>query len=465
MHFIKKLKEYPTIDKIFDLLKSREEAVFLDSSLHSDLGQYSIIACRPYLKLVQHREKFTVNDILVDGEILGYLRNYLKNHHEDNETNLPIISGAIGYFSYDFGMKKLCISSQHRVELDIPDCVFCFYDIFIIESHHENVLYLVANGNSEEAFECIEKLKKLLECHDFKENIKHERQFSKHGKIESDFSKKDYMQAVNNMINYVVEGDIYVVNMTQQLRVESACKPFSMFCRLREQNPSSFGAYLDYGGFQIVCASPERFLKVKNRKVITRPIKGTRKRGKNILEDKLLKRELAESEKDRSELLMIVDLERNDFNRVCIPGSVKVTELFEIETYSTLFHLVSGIEGQLKSNKTIIDLLEAAFPGGSVTGAPKLRAMELIDQQERSRRNLYTGSIGYISLNGDCDFNIVIRSAIYKDGVYNIGVGGGITCESNSSFEFEETWHKAKALLKALEVDFVKGKDYEYRIR
>ncbi len=465
MRFIKKLKKYPTIDKIFDLLQSREEAVFLDSSLHGNLGQYSIIACRPYLKLVQHGEEFKVNDILVDGEILEYMRKYLHNNREDNETNLPIISGAIGYFSYDFGIKKAGISSQHKVKLDIPDCVFCFYDIFVIEDHQENVLYLVANGNSEEAFECIEKLQKLLEEHNFVENTKNAYQFSKYVKIESDFTKKDYMQAVNNMINYVVDGDIYVVNMTQQLRVESACEPYSMFCRLRKHNPSPFGAYLDYGNFQIVCASPERFLKVQNGKVITRPIKGTRKRGKTIVEDELLKKELVGSEKDRSELLMIVDLERNDFNRVCMPKTVKVTELFEIETYSTLFHLVSNVEGQLKSNKTIIDLLEVAFPGGSITGAPKLRAMELIDQQERNCRNLYTGSIGYISLNGDCDFNIVIRTAIHKDGVYNIGVGGGITYESNSSFEFEEIWHKAKALLKALEVDFVKGKDYEYTIR
>lgn len=465
MHFIKKLKKYPTIDKIFQLLKLREEAVFLDSSLRGNLGQYSIIACRPYLKLVQYKNKFTVNGALAEGSILEYMRKYLHKNYEINETNLPVISGAVGYFSYDFGMKEAGIFSQHKAELDIPECIFCFYDIFVIEDHRDNSLYLIANGHSEKASQCVEKLQKMLKEERSFKNIQNTHQFSKYTKVEIDFTKRDYVNAVNNMINYIVNGDIYVVNLTQQLRVKSLCSPYSMFCRLRKANPSPFGAYLDYGNFQIVCASPERFLKVKNGKVVTRPIKGTRQRGKTSAEDKLFKKELAESEKDRSELLMIVDLERNDFNRVCIPRTVNVNELFKIETYSTLFHLVANVEGKLKSNKTIIDLLEASFPGGSITGAPKLRAMELIDREERSCRNLYTGSIGYISLNGDCDFNIVIRTAVHKDGIYNIGVGGGITYESSSSFEFEETWHKAKALLEALEVDFVKGKDYEYKIR
>ena len=183
---------------------------------------------------------------------------------------------------------------------------------------------------------------------------------------------------------------------------------------------------------------------------MTRPIKGTRKRGETPEEDAALRRELQESKKDRSELLMIVDLERNDLNRVCVPGSVKVTELFAVEEYATVFHLVANVEGDLEKGKNVMDLIEAAFPGGSITGAPKLRAMEIIDELEHDRRNLYTGSIGYLTLDGDCDFNIVIRTALHEGGVYHLGVGGGITCESELEFEYEETLQKAKAILEAL---------------
>lgn len=201
----------------------------------------------------------------------------------------------------------------------------------------------------------------------------------------------------------------------------------------------------------MVAASPERFLKVKDHHIVTRPIKGTRKRGETPEEDALLRAELEASEKDKSELLMIVDLERNDLNRVSVPGSVKVTELFAVEEYATVFHLISNVEGDLKPELTVMDLIEAAFPGGSITGAPKLRAMEIIDELEHSSRNLYTGSMGYLSLSGDCDLNIVIRTAVCQDGVYHLGVGGGITCESDLEFEYEETLQKAKALLQAME--------------
>ena len=235
------------------------------------------------------------------------------------------------------------------------------------------------------------------------------------------------------MIRYIIEGDIYIANMTQQLTIESEKPPLDVFYDLRKNNPSPFGGYLDFGDYQIVCASPERFLKMKDRHVNTRPIKGTRKRGVTSEEDEMLRRELQDSGKDKSELLMIVDLERNDLNRVCTPGSVKVTELFTVEAYATVFHLVSDIEGKLEEGKNVMDLLKAAFPGGSITGAPKYRAMEIIDELEHGKRNLYTGSIGYLTLDGSCDFNIVIRTALHKNGKYHLGVGGGITAESDLS--------------------------------
>lgn len=269
-------------------------------------------------------------------------------------------------------------------------------------------------------------------------------------RIKSDFVKQDYLNAIDSMIDYIRAGDIYIANMTRQISVESSRTPYEVFRYLREHNPSPFGSYFNQPEFQIVSASPERFLEVRDHKVETRPIKGTRKRGITPEEDLMLKEELAQSEKDKSELLMIVDLERNDLNRVCRPGSVKVTELFEVETYATVFHLVSTIIGELETDKTVPDLIASTFPGGSITGAPKIRAMEIIDELEHSQRGLYTGSIGYLSLNGDCDLNIVIRTAVHQNGIYHLGVGGGITAESELEFEYDETWQKAKAVVAAI---------------
>ena len=254
------------------------------------------------------------------------------------------------------------------------------------------------------------------------------------------------------MCDYIVEGDIYIANLTRQLVMESKKDPYEVFETLRRINPSPFGGYFQYGDFQIVSASPERFLKMEQGEIETRPIKGTRRRGHDPEEDAALRKELENSEKDRSELLMIVDLERNDLSRVCEPYSVQVPELFEVEAYATVFHLVSTVTGKLEQGRTVMDLVEAAFPGGSITGAPKIRAMEIIDELERGKRGLYTGSMGYITLDGCCDLNIVIRTLVHKDGAYHLGVGGGITCESEPEFEFEETWQKAVALLEALKV-------------
>ncbi|MGN0962946.1 MAG: anthranilate synthase component I family protein, partial [Clostridia bacterium] len=232
--------------------------------------------------------------------------------------------------------------------------------------------------------------------------------------------------------------------------------PYALFSRMRESNPSPFGGYLRYPGFEIVSASPERFIQMKDRYIETKPIKGTRKRGATPEEDEFYRRELQMSEKDRSELLMIVDLERNDLNRICETGSVKVTKHFEIEAFATVFHLVTTIVGRMEEQRTYADLLRAMFPGGSITGAPKIEAMKDMDELEHSARGLYTGSIGYISFNGDCDLNIVIRTAVWQNGIYHMGIGGGITCESDPEAEYEETLQKAKAF-----IDIFKGEEHE----
>ena len=446
---LKELKPARNAAELYTYFAGEDDSVFLDSSLINKLGRYSVIGAVPYLKLVKEG-----NDFYINGEketscsFEEYLKKYLADHKDKNNTDLPLVSGAVGYFSYEYGRKLMEVSSVNEDLVSIPDAVLVFYDFYIIEDRHEQRTYLIANGITQKA----EKLMSEMEARigGLPVYIQKESDIVYPTEVYPNFTKEEYKQAVDHMIRYIIEGDIYIANMTQQLTVSSDKKPLDVFYDLRENNPSPFGGYFDYGDFQIICASPERFLKMQKGHVDTRPIKGTRKRGETPEEDMLMRTELENSEKDKSELLMIVDLERNDLNRVCRPGSVKVTELFTVEEYATVFHLVSDIEGDLENGKNVMDLLEAAFPGGSITGAPKYRAMEIIDELENNKRNLYTGSMGYLTLDGDCDFNIVIRTALHKDGKSYLGVGGGITAESDLEFEYEETLQKAKAVLQAM---------------
>ena len=238
--------------------------------------------------------------------------------------------------------------------------------------------------------------------------------------------------------------------MTQRFKCKIKEEPFEIYKRLRKGNPAPFAAYLNLENLSVLSSSPERFINLHEGNIITTPIKGTTPRGENEEEDQYYRLQLFNSEKDKSELLMIVDLERNDLSKVCIPGTVKVIELFKIEKYATVFHLVSTISGKLKKDKDFSDLIKAVFPGGSITGAPKIRAMEIIDELEVLNRNIYTGSIGYIGFDGNLDLNIAIRTINIKDETAYFGVGGGITYESDSESEYEETLIKAKALIKAI---------------
>ena len=238
--------------------------------------------------------------------------------------------------------------------------------------------------------------------------------------------------------------------MTRQIWCDNKEDPFKIYEKLRNSNKAPFSAYMNFKDFQVISSSPERFLSITDGLVQTRPIKGTRPRGKNHEEDEKNKNELINSEKDKSELLMIVDLERNDLSKVCKPNSVKVTELFKLEEYETVFHLVATIEGKLKENVSSVKCIRECFPGGSITGAPKIRAMEIIEELEKLKRNIYTGSIGYFDLRGNSDFNIVIRTIIKKDNKAYLGVGGGITWESIEEEEWFETIDKAKALMGVL---------------
>ena len=269
-------------------------------------------------------------------------------------------------------------------------------------------------------------------------------------KLNSNFTKAKFENSVRKVQDYIRQGDIYQANLTQRFNGKTTLSSYELYRDLRKVSPAPFGALLNFEHSKILSNSPERFIKCIDNKVETRPIKGTRPRGKTIEEDLRLQDELRNSEKDRAELLMIVDLERNDIGRVSKIGSVKVPELFVIEPYANVNHLVATVEGRLKDNLDCIDVIKATFPGGSITGAPKIRAMEIIDELEPTQRNVYTGSIGYIGFNGDMDLNIAIRTIIKQGENVYFQVGGGMTWDSNPEDEYQETLDKAKSIMKAL---------------
>jgi para-aminobenzoate synthetase component 1 len=249
---------------------------------------------------------------------------------------------------------------------------------------------------------------------------------------------------------YLHEGDCYQVNLAQRYSAHATGDAYPAYLELRRNSPAPWSAFLDWPHAQILCASPERFLRVQHGLVQTKPIKGTRPRSADVAEDARLKDDLLRHPKDRAENLMIVDLLRNDLGKSCEPGSIQTTNLFEVESYANVHHLVSTIEGRLQSGKTALDLLRECFPGGSITGAPKLRAMEIIEQLEPQRRGIYCGAIGYVGYDGAMDTNIAIRTLVYSSGVIRCWAGGGIVADSTCEAEYQETRDKARAMLELL---------------
>lgn len=438
---VKKATSFIPPLRAYNALHELPYCAVLDSSLEGENGRYDLIGINPYYILKEENGVAYGNGRLLSHSFEEELSAILTEHHETNNTHLPMIAGGIGYFSYDYGCKFEKIPISHPSQTTIPDAMFVFYDNLILFDLEKQDMYITAKSILEPGANSIERIERIL-----KNGISNQEEFPlPTGRIRFDFAKEEYLAAVKAMIDHIREGDIYIANLTQQMTIETDLPPYALFQKIRERNPSPFGGYFNYGNFQIVSASPERFLKIDGAAIETKPIKGTRKRGQTEAEDNALRAELERSEKDRSELLMIVDLERNDLNRICEPGSVEVTKHFDIETFATVFHLVSTVQGQLRPEIHYDDILRAVFPGGSITGAPKIEAMKVIDSLEHSARGLYTGSIGYISFDGNCDWNIVIRTAVHQNGSYHIGIGGGITCESDPEEEYEETLQKAKA--------------------
>lgn len=455
-----------TAPELFELIKDRPYSFFLDSGMDTQrLGRYSFLGSEPFLVMNSRDSEITLvrgqEHEVQHGNPFDTMGKLLELYKLDYcPAPVPFVGGAVGYFSYDLCHFVEHLPSTAIDDLKLPECYFAFYDAIFVFDHLEGRAYLVATGFPElEEGQRLKRARMRLEemknwLHPGHSVIAASRSSAQNEEItlKSNFTTEEYIKAVNRVREYIAAGDVFQVNLSQRFQADLEIPPYELYKRLKMVNPAPFASYLNFPGVTIVSASPERFLKVQGDLVETRPIKGTRPRGRNPVEDRRLAQELTHSTKDRAENVMIVDLERNDLGRVCRYGTIKVTELAILETFPTVFHLTSTIVGRLHRGKSDIDLLKATFPGGSITGAPKVRAMEIIDELETTKRSVYTGSIGYLSFNGDLDINIVIRTFVIKEGRAYFQVGGGIIYDSDSEAEYMETLDKAKALFQALQL-------------
>ncbi|MFQ5680757.1 MAG: anthranilate synthase component I family protein [Candidatus Omnitrophota bacterium] len=439
------------IEKIFSVLRDKPGLFFLDSSANTrGMGRYSFIGFDPAFKIVSTDGK---DPFLALRDNLRKFRGMVSPI-----TNIPFSCGFCGYLSYDLGMVTQGIVSAPEYDNTLPGAYFGFYDALIAWDRSLRRITIFSSGLPEKksALRRLRAKKKLRQIVHLLSGLKTrpvddvDLSPGTSGALRSNFGIEGYRKAVSRAKRYIADGEIYQINLSQRFQAKYNSDAIYLHRRLRKLFPAAFSAYLDCGRFQVVSSSPERFLRLRGDNVVTRPMKGTRPRGKNKRQDALLRRELMLSDKDKAELLMIIDLSRNDLGRVCRYGSIKVSHLRELEKYNTVFQTTGQIEGVLHPDRDGVDLTRACFPGGSITGCPKIRAMQIISQLEPHPRNIYTGSLGYFDVSGNIDFNILIRTLLLKDGQVYFHSGGGIVADSQPGEEYEETLVKARAIIEAL---------------
>jgi para-aminobenzoate synthetase component 1 len=436
---------------LFEAVADRPWAVFLDSGLHHPgQARYDIIAAEPYVRLVTRgalTEVHAERTELSRADPFELLRQYVAMDAAC-AGELPFSGGAIGYFGYDLTRRIERLPARARDAERIPDMVIGIYDWAVVVDHSERRAWLAGQGRDPDTDLKWNALVRL-----FTDTPPERRRapFRVTSPVTSNLTPQHYGRAFDRVLDYITAGDCYQVNLAQRFSAEASGDPWLAYQRLRLINPAPYSAFLSTPYAQILSASPERFLRVENRQVETKPIKGTRPRAGHPRLDAEQIAELVASEKDRAENLMIVDLLRNDLSKNCELGSVKVPKLFEVESFATVHHLVSTVTGILAPGRDAIDLLRGAFPGGSITGAPKVRAMQIIEEIEPHRRGVYCGAIGYVGYDGNMDTNIAIRTLVHSHGTVRFWAGGGIVADSQREAEYQETFDKAAALLSLLQ--------------
>lgn len=438
---------------LVELIADDEWSIFLDSGFpKARQGRYDIIAAEPIEVLVTRGPiteiKSSSEVIVSEDDPFLLLRKRLGNTVA-GAHDLPFGGGAIGYFGYDLARRLEKLPEISFDAENIYDMAVGIYDWAVVVDHQVRRSWLVSTGRdpltTKKWPDLIERFSEIT-----KSNKVKNKQFRVLDPASSNLTKQQYARAFHRIKRYLYDGDCYQVNLAQRFSAPCEGSPWSAYVELRNQNAAPFSAYLNFPGVQVLSSSPERFLQVTHGRVETKPIKGTRPRKSDPIEDKREITELKNSLKDRAENLMIVDLLRNDISKACRLDSVHVPKLFNLESFATVHHLVSTVRGELKKGRDAIDLLRDCFPGGSITGAPKIRAMEIIEELEPHRRGVYCGSIGYIGFDGNMDTNIVIRTMVHSDNTIRFWVGGGIVIDSVMDQEYQECFDKGAAMLKVL---------------
>lgn len=443
---------------LFAPLSRHPYSLFFDSADNShELGRYSFIAFHPLEIIEAKNGRISVTNkeqqLTFEGQPFEIARDRLDIYGIDKESKAdlpPFQGGLAGFFGYDLARNLEKLPEETQDNPDMPDMALGLYDQVYGYDHDKKAGYFMVHAEDE--------LKARAKYNHFMRLVQEEHPIKAIPEGDSQWqashTQDQYEDAVQRVINYIYAGDIFQANLSQRFEaaLPQGFDSWAHYLTLREVNAAPFAAFMNFGKVQLSSASPERFLYVKSRQVETRPIKGTQKRDDDDAVDQFYRNQLENSEKDRAENAMIVDLLRNDLSKVCEDHSIEVPQLCKLESFAKVHHLVSTVKGTLRADKTPIELLEACFPGGSITGAPKIRAMEIIEELETKRRGPYCGSMGYISYDGTMDTNITIRTLVYDGETVSFNVGGGIVADSKPFDEYDETMLKAEAIFRSFEV-------------
>jgi anthranilate synthase component I len=430
------------------------------------IARYSFLGCNPYLTISSSGDTVEIvrsgERMQRKGQLLDVMRKITERYRPVRLPGLPpFVGGAVGYVSYDAVRWVEAIPQAGENDLKVDDAMMMFFSTILAFDHARQQILIISNSFIDESAPQLEAKyqKAVAEIEALEALLNQPVTIPPFGKaaegserIQSNFSKADYLAAVDKAKEHIKAGDIFQAVLSQRFTAEVTCDPFNIYRALRIVNPSPYMFFLKLGETSVIGSSPEMLVRIVNGKAYYRPIAGTRPRGTNEDEDALLAEELKADEKERAEHIMLVDLGRNDLGRVCEFGSVEVLDLMLIEKYSHVMHLVSSLRGDLRKDLDRFDALMACFPAGTVTGAPKVRAMEIIDSLEPTRRGVYAGAILYLDFSGNLDSCIAIRTLVVKDGKAYIQAGGGIVADSVPEKEFQETINKSRALVKAVEM-------------
>ncbi|RSK25508.1 anthranilate synthase component I family protein [Bacillus sp. HMF5848] len=421
-------------------------------------GNYHIIGLEPFATLIGKNNSFIIKergkqDQFIEEQPLVAMKAWMEQFKTVQHPELPDFQGgAIGFISYDTNRYIEKLPETSVDDLNTPDLYFNVFDeVFVYEIKTEQLWVIVLHESQDEAYKRIDEL--IVDWQEDKEETVGDIPYDPPSEAVESVSMTEEMfeEAVERVREYIAQGDVFQVNLSVRHSKPLYVHPRRIYQSLRNINPSPYMAYIEAENFHIVSGSPELLVKKSGKDVWTRPIAGTRSRGKNDEEDMALASELIENEKERAEHIMLVDLERNDLGRVCRYGTVEVDELMVIEKYSHVMHIVSNVRGELNEQTDIYDVIAAVFPGGTITGAPKVRTMEIIEELEPVRRGIYTGSIGWVGFSGDSELNIVIRTMFIQDGMAHVQAGAGIVIDSVAKREYKESMKKAAALWYAKE--------------